>query len=257
MNKILRLIITSLFIVLLTAGCSSKKSEKPKVADKAPELLYADAKALLTIGSFEKASEILEAIDSRYPFGAQSDQVQLDLIYAYYKRTATPLALANIDRFMRLNPTHKNLDYLYYMRGLTYMESDAQFFQDLFGIDRFNRDPTNSYKAFKDFTHLIKYYPESLYAADALQRLIYIKNRLARYEIAIAQWYIKREAFIAAINRCKIVLNNYPDSDSVEMALEIMIQGYDALKLEEPKQNALAVLKLNFPNNYLVYSSNN
>lgn len=256
MNKILRLLTTSLFIVLLSAGCSSKKSDKPKVPDKAPELLYADAKALLLEASFEKASEILEAIDSRYPFGPQSDQVQLDLIYAYYKRTATPLTLANIDRFMRLNPTHKNLDYLYYMRGLTFMESDAQFFQDLFGIDRFNRDPTSSYQAFKDFNHLIRYYPESEYAADALLRLIYLKNRLARYEIAIAKWYIKREAFIAAINRGKVVLNNYSDTDSVESALEVMIAGYTALKLEQPKENALAVLRLNFPNNNLLTADN-
>ena len=86
----------------------------------------------------------------------KSDQVQLDLIYTYYKRDETALALANINRFMRLNPTHQDLDYLYYMRGLTYMESDQQFFQNLFGIDSFNRDPTNSHKAFKDFTYLIK-----------------------------------------------------------------------------------------------------
>ncbi len=252
MKKILRLITTSIFIVLLGTGCSSKKNEKPKVEDKPPVGLYAEAKILLESANFEKATEVLEALDSRYPFGPHSDQVQLDLIYVYYKRDETALALASINRFIRLNPTHEDLDYLYYMRGLTYMATDQQFFQNLFGIDRFNRDPSHSQQAFKDFAHLIKYYPDSQYAVDALQRLIFIKDRLARYEIAIAKWYIKREAYIAAINRSKTVLNNYPDTASVEDALEIMIAGYDALGIKEPKDNALAVLKLNFPKNRII-----
>jgi len=252
MKKILRLLTTSVFIVLLGTGCSSKKNEKPKVNDKPPVELYADAKIALQSANFEKATEVLEALDSRYPFGPHSDQVQLDLIYAYYKRDETALALASIDRFIRLNPTHEDLDYLYYMRGLTYMATDQQFFQNLFGVDRFNRDPSHSQQAFKDFAFLIKRYPDSQYAADALQRLIFIKDRLARYEVAIAKWYIKREAYIAAINRSKIVLNNYPDTASVEEALEIMVEGYDALGIEEPKDNALAVLKLNFPSNRIV-----
>lgn len=249
MKNILRLITSSIVIVLLGTGCSSKKAEKPKVDDKPPVVLYEQAKQALQSANFEKASEILEALDTRYPFGSHSDQVQLDLIYTYYKRKETALALASIDRFLRLNPTHSDLDYLYYMRGLTHIDADQQFFQDLFGIDRFNRDPNNAIQAFKDLSQVIRYYPNSQYAVDAQQRILSLKERLARYEIAIAQWYIKRDAYIAAINRSKIVLNNYPDSAAVEQALEIMIVGYDALQIEEPKLNALAVLKLNYPQN--------
>ena len=236
-------------IVLLSTGCSSKKAEKPKVDDKPPVVLYEQAKQALQSANFEKASDILEALDTRYPFGPHSDQVQLDLIYTYYKRKETALALASIDRFLRLNPTHTDLDYVYYMRGLTHIDADQQFFQDLFGIDRFNRDPNNAIQAFKDLSQVIRYYPNSQYAVDAQQRILSLKERLARYEIAIAQWYVKRDAYIAAINRSKIVLNNYPDSAAVEQALEIMIVGYDALQIEEPKLNALAVLKLNYPQN--------
>lgn len=239
-------------IVCLTTACSSKKSSKPKVADKPPAELYSDAYHALDSANFEKATEILEALDGRYPFGPHSDQVQLDLIYTYYKRDETALALASIDRFIRLNPTHPDLDYLYYIRGLTYMASDQQFFQDLFGVDRFNRDPTNSIQAFKDFGQVIKNYPDSPYAEDARLRSVYIKDKLARYEIQIAKWYMKRDAFIAAINRTKIVLNNYPDTSSTKEALEIMIEGYNALDLEVPKQNALAVLELNYPNSRTV-----
>ncbi|PKF61214.1 outer membrane protein assembly factor BamD [Psychromonas sp. psych-6C06] len=255
MNKILRLLTTSVFIIFFTVGCSSKKNDAPKVEDKPPAELYADAQRELDAANYEKATEVLEALDSRYPFGPHSDQVQLDLIYAYYKRDETALALANIDRFMRLNPTHPDLDYLYYLRGLTHMATDQQFFQNMFGIDRFNRDPSHSLQAFKDFNHLIKFYPKSKYAVDAQQRMVYIKNRLARYEIAIAEWYIRREAYVAAINRSKLVLNNYPNTASVEDALNIMIDAYDELGLVEPKENALAVLKLNYPKSRTVRRS--
>lgn len=248
MNKILRLITTSVFIIFFTAGCSSKKNTKPKIADKPPVELYSEAKQALISANYEQATDILEALDSRYPFGAHTDQVQMDLIYAYYKRDETALALANIDRFIRLNPTHENLDYLYYLRGLSHLATDQQYFQNLFGIDRFNRDPSHSLQAFKDFNYLIKFYPNSQYASDAQLRMIAIKDRLARYEIAVAEWYIKRDAYVAAINRSKLVLNNFPDTSSVKDALNIMIDAYDKLGLVEPKQNAEQILELNYPN---------
>ncbi|MDN2662760.1 outer membrane protein assembly factor BamD [Psychromonas sp. 14N.309.X.WAT.B.A12] len=252
MNKILRLITTSFFIAIFISGCSSKKNTKPKVADKPPVALYQDASNALESANFEKAAEILEALDSRYPFGPHSEQVQLDLIYAYYKQGDMALALANIDKFIRLNPTHKDLDYVYYMRGLTNLTVDEQFFQNLFGVDRFNRDQSYSQRAFKDFNRILKSYPDSEYAKDARQRMVYLKDRVARYEVAVAEWYIKREAYIAAINRSKIVLNNYPDTESVKDALEIMIEAYEELGLEEPKKNALAILALNYPDNKIV-----
>jgi len=254
MKKILRLIATSLGIVFMATGCSSQ-SEKPKVENKPPVELYQNAQTLLQSASFEKAKDVLEALDNRYPFGEHSDQVQMDLIYTYYKLNDTALALANIDRFIRLNPTHKDLDYLYYMRGLTNMGADKHFFQDLFGIDRYNRDPSYALQAFKDFNTLITHYKDSQYAADAWHRMVFIKNKLAHYEVAIAEWYIKREAYVAAINRAKIVLNNYADTASTEQALEIMIGAYDKLNLEKPKENALAILTLNYPNNALANST--
>jgi len=255
MNKILRLLTTSAFIIFFTVGCSSKKNDVPKVDDKPPVELYNDAQQSLEAASYEKATEVLEALDSRYPFGPHSDQVQLDLIYAYYKSDETALALAGIDRFIRLNPAHPALDYLYYLRGLSHMAVDQSFFQEMFGIDRYNRDPSHSLQAFKDFKTLITRYPNSQYARDAKQRMVSIKDRLARYEVGVAEWYIERDAYIAAINRSKLVLNNYPDSSSVEDALGLMITAYDKLGLVEPKANALAVLKLNYPNSRVVKRS--
>ena len=248
MNKILRLIISSFFIILFISACSSKKAQAPKVQDKPPVALYQDAFAALESANFEKASEVLEALDSRYPFGPQAEQVQLELIYTYYKRDEIALAMANIDKFIRLNPTHEDLDYLYYMRGLVNLSLDEQIFQKLYNVDRSDRDQSHSQKAFKAFNTLVTNYPQSQYAKDAHQRMIFLKSRLARYEVSIAEWYFKRDAYIAAINRSKIVLNNYPDTASVEDALKIMILAYRELDLTEPEKNAMTVLKLNYPN---------
>ena len=248
MNKILRLITSSFFIATVISGCSSQKAQEPKVADKPPVELYKDAAIALESANFEKASEVLEALDSRYPFGPHAEQVQLDLIYSYYKRGEIALATANIDKFIRLNPTHPDLDYLYYMRGLVSLSADEQIFQNLYGVDRSDRDQSHSQKAFKAFNKIITDYPQSQYAKDAHQRMIFLKGRLARYEISIAEWYLKRDAYVAAINRAKIVLNNYPDTQSVEQALHIMILAYRELDLETPEKNAMAVLKLNYPN---------
>ena len=122
-----------------------------------------------------------------------------------------------------------------------------KYFQNLYGVDRSDRDQSHSQKAFKAFNKIITEYPQSQYAKDARQRMIFLKGRLARYEISIAEWYLKRDAYVAAINRAKIVLNNYPDTQSVEQALRIMILAYRELDLEVPEQNAMAVLKLNYP----------
>lgn len=248
MKKSVRLISAVAISAMFILGCSSK-DDKEIVPDKAPVLLYDDAQKALQAGNYEKAAEVLEALDARYPFGPHSEQVQLDLIYAYYKNDQGAQALANIDRFLRLSPTHKDIDYVYYMRGLTNMSLDGTFFHGLIGIDRSDRNPAYYQQAFTDFTRLINRFPNSAYAPDARARMVGIKDRLAKYEIAIAEWYIKREAYVSAINRSKYVLENFPNTKSSERALELMLEGYTELGLETPKQTTLQVMKLNFPGN--------
>ena len=133
------------------------------------------------------------------------------------------------------------------MRGLVNMEADNNLFQELMSIDRADRDPAKSRQAFDDFRRLIQQYPDSKYAADARKRMVYIKNRLARYEIAIARFYMRREAYVAAANRGRYVIEHYPDSDQVQHALEIMVSSYEQLGLNELRDNAMKTLKLNYP----------
>lgn len=226
---------------ILLAGCSSNK-DKPTVPDKPAPILYSQAQAELAVDNYKNAENLLEAMDNRYPFGPYSDQVQLQLIYVYYKQNETEKALANIDRFIRNNPTSKALDYVYYMRGLTNMAANYNFTQSLLGINRDNRDPSFVKAAFKDFQVVLDHYPDSPYAADARKRMIALKDSLAEHEIDIAKYYIKREAYVAAVNRAKNVIDNYSGSDQTIPALKIMVEGYKKLGLSKLEQQTRQIL---------------
>ena len=238
---------------LTFAGCSSSdETSKKAMANMGATQLYERAKTSMEAGNFSSAAETLSTLDARFPFGPLSHQVQLDLIYSYYKSGRPEEALATIDRFIRLNPNHSDVDYAMYMRGLTNMEADANLFQELMNIDRTDRDPSKSRQAFTDFRRLLQEFPDSKYAADARKRMVFIKNRLASYEIAIARFYMRRQAYVAAANRGKYVIEHYPDTEQVQAALEIMVESYDQLGLSELKSNAMKTLKLNFPDSSFI-----
>ncbi|GEA11920.1 outer membrane protein assembly factor BamD [Alteromonas sp. KUL49] len=239
--------------VITMTGCSSSDEEEQIiVANMGAQQLYDSAKQSMEVGNFSAAAQTLSQLDSRFPFGPLSHQVQLDLIYSYYKSGKPEEAIANIDRFIRLNPNHSDVDYAYYMRGLTNMESDSNLFQEIMQIDRSDRDPSKSREAFNDFRRLIQQYPDSKYAADAKARMLHIKDRLARYEIAIARYYMKRSAYVAAANRGRYVIEHYPDSTQVQSALEIMVSSYEQLGLTELRDNAMKTLRINFPDSEFI-----
>ncbi|MFM2483170.1 outer membrane protein assembly factor BamD [Celerinatantimonas sp. YJH-8] len=228
--------------IALLSGCSSKKDEQI-VPDKPAAELYQEAQKNLMLNDYRGAESTLEALDNRYPFGPYADQTQLKLIYVYYKRSETEKALANIDRFIRNNPTSPALAYVYYMRGLTNEAADYNFSQSLLGIDRATRDPSFITSAFKDFKVVLQHYPNSDYAADARRRMLDLQEKLARHDLAIAEYYLKREAYIAAVNRAKQIIENYPNSAEKNNALRVMIRGYRSLGLHDLEQQAQQVLQ--------------
>ncbi|GLS82568.1 outer membrane protein assembly factor BamD [Paraferrimonas haliotis] len=248
MTKLLKVTAISL-MVMLFSGCSSTDSAEEEIAKQSANALYKQARTSMELGNFTKSVQLLSALDSRYPFGPHKTQVQLDMIFAYYKLDDSANAIANIDRFMRLNPTHPSIDYVQYMRGLVNMQQDSYMFHDMLNIDRTDRDPQNAINAFRDFEKLIKAHPDSRYANDARQRMVELKNRLARYSIQVAEYYMKMDAFSAAVNRAQMVLEKYPGTDSAERALEIMIEGYGELGQTVLQQNAQTVYNANFGNN--------
>jgi outer membrane protein assembly factor BamD len=242
----MRLLLIALAVSVVSA-CSSVPDEEEiqRVPNKSQQALYKDAKETLDSGLYFRAIELLSAIDSRYPFGPLSKQVQMDLIYAYYQSNNTDQALAVIDRFIKLNPNHKDLDYMYYMRGLVNIKVHENAFQEYFGIDRADRDTKRTRVAYEDFSTLVTKYPDSKYTDEAKKRMAWLLNKMARYELKVASYYFEREAYLAAANRCKYVVENFSKSSYTAQALDIMVKSYDKLGLTELKNNAQAVIDAN------------
>ena len=240
-----------IFVILLFTGLAACSSGPSTEYQTYPELnareLYESALTSMKQGNYGSAIRRLEALDLRYPFGAYSQQSQLDLIYAYYKRGDNESAISTADRFIRQNPRHVNVDYAYYMKGLVNFNSEVGFFQEIFAAKLSERDASSARQAFEDFAELMRRYPESNYAADARQRMIFLRNRLADYEIHVARYYMTRDAFLAAANRAKYVVEHYPKTPAVADALNIMATAYDILELTDLAADARTVLKHNFP----------
>lgn len=240
-----RLTLISLFSAFLLFGCSTKPDVVPDVP---PSQLYAEAQQAIAKAYWEEATEKLEAMDSRYPFGAYSKQVQLDLIYVYYKKDDLALSLATISRFIRLNPVSDQMDWVLYMQGLVYVQEGGSAILDAFNMDPAKRDPKPVRQAFQTFNKLIQRYPDSQYAADAKARLVGLKDRLARYELATADFYFRRGAYLSAANRGQNVIRYYPDTKAARDVLPIMLKSYEILKLDEQAKQVRTLMQLNSVN---------
>lgn len=247
--KYLRHAFTALLISVLVTACStSPEEEVERVPDRSPQARYQEAKEAINVELYTRAIAILSELETRYPFGPLSRQVQIDLMFAYYKSGQYEQALPAIDRFLRLNPNHPQTDYVYYIRGLVNMETGVNSFQDFFGMENADKDMETTREAFSDFKKLITTYPDSKYVTDARKRMVHLLDKMARHEIVIAKYYLRRDAFVAALNRCKYVLEYYQQSSSVKEALELMVEAYDRLGLPEMKADTEKVLAETFPN---------
>ncbi|NVK39742.1 MAG: outer membrane protein assembly factor BamD [Oceanospirillaceae bacterium] len=241
-------VIGILTLVSLMSACSMFGGDKEDEPDIPEQQLYTEALDALDAGNFTLAVEKLQLLEARYPFGRFSEQAQLELIYAYYRNYEPEAARAAADRFIRLHPNHENIDYAYYLKGLTSFEEDQSLVARFFPIDESKRDPGAALESFESFSTLVSRYPESQYAPDSLKRMQYLKNRLAQYEVHVANYYMKRGAYVAAANRARYVVENLQETPAVPTALAIMADAYTELGMTELAANAQEVLKTNFPN---------
>lgn len=244
MRSVVRLLLLST-IMMLAAGCASQQQDEPEVL--AEKTYYENAREAMNSGNFNEAEENLDALETYYPFGRYAEQAQLDLIYARYQNMDLEGSRAAADRFMRLNPQSDHLDYALYMRGLASYNIDLGLAARYFPIDPSARNPGEQLQAFRDFTQLLNRFPNSDYALDARQRMIAIRNRMAELELHAARYYIKREAYLAANNRARYVVENYPSSPAVEEALILLADTFRYLELPEGADSAIATLHKNFP----------
>ncbi|WP_296232519.1 outer membrane protein assembly factor BamD [uncultured Pseudomonas sp.] len=232
-------------ILALTAACSSKQ---PEVDENLSEVeLYQQAQADLDNRSYTQAIAKLKALESRYPFGRYAEQAQLELIYAYYKNAEPEAAKSSAERFIRLHPQHANVDYAYYLKGLASFDQDRGLLARFLPLDMTKRDPGAARDSYNEFAQLTSRYPTSRYAPDAKQRMIYLRNLLAAYEIHVARYYLTRQAYVAAGNRGRYVVENFQETPSVGDGLAIMTEAYQRLSLDDLAATSLEALKLNYP----------
>jgi outer membrane protein assembly factor BamD len=204
--------------------------------------------ANLNSGNWQKAIQNLQTLEARFPFGQYAETAQMNIIYAYYRSGDYQAAIASADRFTRLHPQHRNADYVLYMKGLaTYSESNS-FVGGFMPTDATKRDPGPARESFAAFNQLLVRYPDSTYAADARKRMINLRNHLARYEINVANYYFKRGAYLAALNRGQYVIKNYQLTPSVPDGLAVSAQAYYLLGLQDLANDNAQVLVINYPN---------
>ena len=240
MKKMSRLALS--LAVLLLAACAA---QKPTIKTEAS--YYTEANEALKAGNYGVAVTGYEALESQYPVGSYTEQAQLELIYGRYMQADYASAIAAIDRYLRLHPESPNLDYVFYMRGLSNYAIDQDAILKRLPVNMAHRDMGQAKVAFDDFRQLITRYPSSQYVADAHQRLIYLRNQFAEAELHVARYYETRGAFVAAINRARWVVENYPESSAVPEALAILVKNYTALDMKDLAAQAQGLLQSTQP----------
>lgn len=252
------ILINILFICCLSLslqGCETLKSLTSKSSDTEDEYVgwtaekfLAEAKKTLDSGNYDKAIKLYEALEARYPFGDFSAQTQIDIAYAYYKNGDPDNAIAAADRFIKINPRNPSVDYAYYLKGLINYNRGIGFLDRFLPSDTSQRDPGNAKDAYENFSELIRRFPSSKYLADARQRMTSLKNNLAMHEVHVARYYMKRKAYIAAVNRASTVIEKYDRTPAVPYALQILQEAYTQLDMTDFAKDMARVYQQNYPN---------
>ncbi len=233
-------------VALLAGGCANMDDV---TKNWGPDQLYREAKDKVASGDYATGIKYFESLEARYPYGKYAEQAQIEIAYAYYKHEEPALAIAAAERFVRLHPTHPNVDYAYYLKGLIQFRLERTLIDWATGggDDLSDRDPKGARDAYNSFRELIERFPKSRYAPDAAARMAYLVDHLAKYEVRVARFYYERGAYVAAVNRCKYALQNFPRAPSVEDALGIQALAYHRMGMRSLKDDTVRILRTNFP----------
>ena len=249
MHRRSRRVVAALLLASLgLAGCQSFGwGDKDEALKGSPESLYGDARKNLRGGNYQGAIRQYENLEARYPFSEQAKQGQLDLLYAYYKNHSLESAIDQADQFIRENPAHPRVDYAWYVKGLVYFESGANWLERVLKADITKRPPQEAQKSLQSFQTLLQQFPKSPYGPDARQRIVYLRNRLADYELSVARYYVKRGAYVGAAARARGIVEQYDGAPAVDEALQIMADSYAKLGIKDLSATATQVRELNLP----------
>lgn len=237
-----------LALVALLSACAATTDPSEAYKGESPQEIYHKGKEALQDKSYAEAIKRFEALDVQYPLGAETESAQFYLIYAYYMKEEYALSAAAADRFIRLHPDYPHVDYAYYMRGMANYYQNLGFIERIFAVDLATRDLTQIRKSYYDFSALTQRFPGSQYAPAAHQYMIYLRNILADHELHVAEYYYNRKAYVAAANRASNLVAHYQGAPAVEQGLVVMAKSYHALGMQRNEDEALRVLRYNYPN---------
>ncbi len=246
-QKIKYLIFLVLSVSLFTACNKNTPDTYAQFEGKDPQKLFIEGEQQMIDGHYTDAIKTFDAIEALYPFSASAEQAKLETIYANYKRDDMPATITSAKQYLHIYPTSKHADYALYMKGLAQFETSHGILSQFLPINVNERDLTNERHAFDDFNELLARYPNSPYAPDVRSRMIYLRNILARQEIAVADYYMRREAYVAAANRANYVINHFDQSPEVVDALVILVRAYHKLGMPELSKQSMDVLVANYP----------
>lgn len=249
MRKIYTLFIVITLVIGVTACKKNKKKTSVEVTRFSAETIYNKSKKYMELGIWDTAILGYKNLRNQYPFGRYAEQGSIELAYCYYRNYESELSISTLERFIKNYPAHEHLDYAYYLKGLIYFESERGLMQRVNPDHSIDRNQENAKQAFVSFKTFVEKFPKSKYAADAEKRMVYIRNKLAAYEVQVAKYYLRRKAYVAAINRSKYVIESFQQTSQVEDALAVMITAYKELGEDDLAQSSQLVLQENYPNN--------
>ena len=234
----------------LLGGCSSTPEDK--TSSWSPNRIYAEAKEELNSGAYDRAVPLYEKLEGRAAGTPLAQQAQLDKAYAQFRAQDQAQALATLERFMKLHPASPAIDYALYLKGIINFNDDLGWFSFITRQNLSERDQKAAKESFEAFKELVARFPDSRYTPDARQRMTYIVNSLAEYEVHVARYYYRRGAYVAAVSRAQSALADYRDVPALEEALYIMVKSYEALGMTELRDDARRVLDSNYPKSEFV-----
>ncbi|MFC4931312.1 outer membrane protein assembly factor BamD [Massilia sp. GCM10023247] len=244
-KKLLVVVATSVLLGL--SGCGLLPERADETQKWSAEKLYAEARGEMSSGQYEAAIRLFQRLESNYPFGTYATQAQMEIAYAHYKAQDQAEAMAAVERFIKLHPNHPQVDYMYYLRGLINFNDQVGFLSVIYSQDPTERDPKATREAFAAFKALVDKFPNSKYAPDAIARMNYLVNAMAAYEVHVANYYYRRGAYLAAVNRAQNAVADYPDAPAREEALFIMLRAYDKMGMTTLRDDTRRVFLLNYP----------
>ena len=236
-------------MTVLLAGLSGCSGKEERDAKSGSAETYERGLKAMRDGNYANAIKYYEALEARFPFSNETKQAQLDLIYCYYRDRQIEATVDAATTFERENPTHPRVDYALYMRGLAYFSGEHSWYHRLFRVDLSERPPKNVQESFSALSQLVQRFPASVYAPDARQRMVFLRNRLAQYELHVARYYMKRGAWLAAANRAKFAVEQYDGAPAVAESLGIMAECYDHLGMQDLAEDTRHVLAASYPEN--------